>query len=268
MSWGGSSGSCWTAPLPGPRLEGERRSPARGKSPQISHMARSRHTRANPFQDGFGVPILFAGIIRTIHYTWTVSHEMNHREPPHLPAGVRRALRCLSLLLVPAMTLDEGLAGPRLRSTIRPTADSTPYLPVLGSPSLRVEEALPPPDLVTRPAAAAPPVPALTPAESSVAVANADAARSTAVAPDDATPVDVKPAAGPSTPAPAVKTPAPILPDSAHPVVHAEDFLPYFQVPGSARPQGDVNVFVPGAISAPAQPSLPPSTATYTQSPK
>ena len=213
------------------------------------------------------MPIFFTGKIRTIHYTWTVSYEMNHREPPHLPAGMRRALRCLSLLLVPAMTLHEGLAGPRFRSTIRPTAEPTPYLPVLGSPSLRIEEALPPPDLVTRPAAAAPPVPALTPAESSVAAANADAARSTAVAPDEPA-TDPKPSAAATAAAPVGKMPAPILPDSSRPIVHAEDFLPYFEIPGSAKHPGDVTVLMPGASSTSAPPPLPPSSATYTQSPR
>jgi hypothetical protein len=198
-------------------------------------------------------------------FTWTVSHEMNHRESPHLPAGLRRALRCLSLLLVPALTLDEGHAGTRLRSAIRPH-DSVPYLPVLGSPSLRFEEALPPPDLVARPAAAAPPVPALSPTESSVAQANADAARSTAV-PSGEQPVAAatKPVVAEPAPAPAVKTPAPIIPDAMHPVVHAEDFLPYFQIPGSAKQSGDVIMVVPGAPSAPTPAPIPQSSATYIQ---
>lgn len=197
--------------------------------------------------------------------TWNVSHEMNHREPPHLPAGVRRALHCLSLLLVPAMTLDEGHAGVRLRSTLRLGPDSVPYLPVLGSPSIRVEEALPPPDLVTRPPASAPPVPALTPAETSVAVANADAAQSTPPAPERA--VDEKPPQPPPPPAP-TKTPDPILPDNLHPVTRPEDFLPYFQIPGTAKQPGDVTILAPAAGSAPAPASIPPSSATYTQTPR
>jgi hypothetical protein len=189
---------------------------------------------------------------------------MNHREPPHLPAGVRRALRCLSLLLVPAMTLDEGHAGTRLRSMVPSGTDSPPYLPILGAPSIRIEEALPPPDLVTRPAAAAPPVPALTPTESSVAVANADAARSTVVAPEQ--PVEEKVA--PPAPAAPTRTPAPILPDSLHPVARPEDFLPYFQIPGTAKQPGDVTILAPGAGSAPASAPIPPSSATYTQTPR
>ena len=163
------------------------------------------------------------------------------------------------------MTLDEGYAGPRLRNALWPSAEPAPYLPVLGSPSIRIDQAPPPPDLVTRPAPAAPPVPALTPTESTVAVANADAARSTtapsAAAPTDAAPVDAAtPAAStlPPPPPPA-KTPAPILPDNLHPVVHPEDFLPYFQIPGTGHP--DV-IVAPGA---PAPAPIPASSATYTQ---
>jgi hypothetical protein len=206
------------------------------------------------------VPILSAGN-HDSPLTWNVSHEMNHREPPQLPVGVRRALRCLSLLLVPALTLDQGHAGTRLRSTLHTGSEPTPYLPVVGSMSLRFEEALPPADLVSRPAAAAPPVAALSPAESSVAVANSDAARSTAVAPDDTS--TVKTVTPP--PAPVGKTPAPILPDALHPIPRAEDFLPYFQIPGSAKQVGDVNIITPAPSSVPAPAPLPPSSATYTQ---
>ena len=190
---------------------------------------------------------------------------------------MRKALHCLSLLLVPALTLDEGHAGPRFRLAMRPSAEPCPYLPALGSSSMRIAEAPPPPDLVTRPAASAPPVPALSPVESSVAVANTDAVRTT-VAPSSGTPMAAKsdaksdtpettePAAQVTTPPPApeVKSPPPILPDSVHPVVHPEDFLPYFQIPGGRA--ADVNVIVPGVPSAPAPAPLPPSSATYIQS--
>lgn len=193
---------------------------------------------------------------------------MNHREPPHLSAGMRRALHCLSLLLVPALTLDNGQAGPRLRNAISPNAEPAPYLPVLGSPSLRVDVAPPTPDLVTRPAAGAPPVPALTPTESTVAVANADAARSTVGSSEETSTVEPKIDSTPvaPAPAPAVKTPPPILPDSTRPVVHPEDFLPFFQVPGTGRP--DVTVVVPGIPAVPTPSQLPPSSATYTQTPR
>lgn len=190
---------------------------------------------------------------------------MNHREPPQLSVGMRRALHCLSLLLVPALTLDQGHAGTRFRSTIRTGSEPTPYLPVLGSPMLRFEDAQPPPDLVTRPAAAAPPVAALSPAESSIAVANSDAARATAVGPDDAN--TAKPTAAPPPP-PASKAPPAILPDAIHPIARPEDFLPYFQIPGSARQAGDVNILTPVPSSAPGPAPILPSSATYTQTPR
>lgn len=189
---------------------------------------------------------------------------MNHREPTHLPIGVRRALRCLSVLLIPAMTLEQAQAGNRVRIARH---EPLGYLPVLGSPSLRIEEAPPPPDLVTRPPAAAPPIPSATPEESSVAQANSEAARSTVLPPEeDSGAQDNEPTAGPPA-APAIKTPPPILPDTTRPIIRPEDFLPYFQIPGSARNAGDVNLLVPGAQSAPTPPPIPNSSATYRQSP-
>ncbi len=193
---------------------------------------------------------------------------MNHREPPQRSAGARRAFRCLSLLLLPALAPVGAQAmprpGPPGADTDRRAAPN-PYLPAIGAPPLRFQEASPPPDLVTRPAAAAPPTPALTPTESSVALANAAAARSAAVS---ETPVsaDVPPtsAPGPAKPATApAKTPSAILPDSARPAVRPEDFLPYFQVPGASQNPSDVTLPVPAAPTAPA--ALPNSSATYRQ---
>lgn len=199
---------------------------------------------------------------------------MNHREPPHLPAGTRRALHFLSLLLLPAVAPEGVQALTRPRFAPATAADlkrlaTSPYLPVLGAAPLRFEDPAPPPDLTARPAAAAPPNPALTPAENSVALANAAAAHPAAVeepAPSAATEAaesaETKPAPPSPRPAPAV------LPDQARPTVRPEDFLPFFQLPGSS-PQGDVNVIVPGAVrSAPVPPPIPNSSATYRQSPR
>ena len=151
--------------------------------------------------------------------------------------------------------------------------DPTPYLPVTGAPPLRFQEVAPPPDLVTQPAAAAPPTPALTPTEASVAQANAAAARSATITespePVAPAPESVEPAPIKATPAtPPAKIPAAILPDNARPSVRPEDFLPYFQIPGSAQNPADVTLLVPVPRSAPAPAPLPPSSATYTQSPK
>ncbi len=62
-----------------------------------------------------------------------------------------------------------------------------------------------------------------------------------------------------------LRTPPPILPDDTRPKVRAEDFLPFFQFPGSAA-AGDVTVVVPttpGGVPAPA--TQPRSSATYRQ---
>jgi hypothetical protein len=59
-----------------------------------------------------------------------------------------------------------------------------------------------------------------------------------------------------------------MIPDDARPTIRAEDFLPYFQIPGSAQQPSDVTLLVPAARSAPAPAAIPPSSATYTQTPK
>ena len=72
-----------------------------------------------------------------------------------------------------------------------------------------------------------------------------------------------EPPAGPHRPAP-----APILPDDIRPRIRPDDFLPFFQVPGSASRPGDVILTVPAPASAGQPAPLPPSSATYTQTPK
>lgn len=203
---------------------------------------------------------------------------MNQHEPPQPSRGVRRAWHCLSLLLLPTIAIHGVHALP-----VRRTAGSgpagkgaapTPYLPVTGAPPLRFHEP-PPPDLVMRPPAAAPPTPALTPTESSVAAANAAAAQSATVS---AEPTPAAPAPEPApvidpgkpseTVAPPVKTPPPILRDDTRPAVRPEDFLPYFQIPGAAQHPADVTLLVPAPRNAPAPAPLPPSSATYRQTPR
>ena len=62
-------------------------------------------------------------------------------------------------------------------------------------------------------------------------------------------------------PEPPKPAPVPILQDTVRPQVQAEDFLPFFLIPGSARTTGS-------APTAPEPGKLPPSSATYTESPK
>lgn len=189
---------------------------------------------------------------------------MNHSEPPHLPVGARRALRFFSLLLLPALTPKAALSIPRSRQMGDGPA---PYLIVLGAPALRFERPTPPPDLVTRPAAAAPPIPALSPAESTVAQANLAAANSAVTRIQHEVPTQEPPAK--STPHPPAKNaPAAILPDDTLPSVRPEDFLPFFQIPGSASSTRTPGIVVPASISSSPGIAPPPSSATYTQTPK
>ncbi len=185
---------------------------------------------------------------------------------------MRRALRYLSLLLLPAL-VPKSVSG---ISRSGPNADAAldlrnaepvllPYLPVVGVLPLRFQPAPPPPDLTVRPAAAAPPVPTPAVVEAPAAPAESKPAPTVTAAP--AAPAELPANADKTTPAPTKAPPPSILPDDARPAVRPEDFLPYFQIPGSGQP-GDVNLLVPASVlrGAPAPAPIPPSSATYTQS--
>lgn len=199
---------------------------------------------------------------------------MNYREPPQLPVGARRALRCLSLLLLPAIAPKAAHSSPRSRPPAGLTDEPhrpkpVPYLVALGAPSLRFQRPTPPPDLVTHPAAAAPPVPALTPTESAVAQANAAASQAAAVrttpaADPGSTEAKPKDATTPAKPT----SKRSILPDDTRPAIKPEDFLPFFQIPGTAKAPGDISVIAPASLNTPTAAPIPPSSATYTQTPK
>jgi hypothetical protein len=187
-------------------------------------------------------------------------------------------LHCLILLLLPAADPKNLRALPQPHSgSGQPAAPGEPaplpYLPVLGAPALRFQLAPLLPDLSTRPASGAPPLPALSPIETTVAQANLVAAHSTAPATPSApqaTGASADNAKAAPVPAPAgpAKAPAPIIPDESRPSVRPEDFLPYFEIPGAGQRPGTVNVIMPGPRGAPAPGALPPSSATYTQTQK
>jgi hypothetical protein len=177
--------------------------------------------------------------------------------------GARRAFHCLSLLLLPALVPSGTAAGGRLRPLPEQhadiqEADPLPYLPCLGAPPLRFQDAAPPPDVSARPPASAPPQPHLTPAETSVGLANSAAASSASARRTTETHADDS---NGSAYDPAKPAPVPILQDTVRPQVQAEDFLPFFLIPGSAKTVGS-----PPAAPQPGQ--LPPSSATYTETPK
>jgi len=183
----------------------------------------------------------------------------------------------MSLLLLPTLAPEAAPALPRHRHAIGqgadgPGSDALPYLGYVGAPPLRFQKATLPPDVVTRPAAGAPPVPHLSTVESSVAQANIDAARSatvTVATPEAPLVPEPKPETKETPAAPAKPVPRAILTDDTRPTIRPEDFLPYFQIPGANKQTSEINVIMPASVlNAPAPAPLPPSSATYTQSPK
>lgn len=194
---------------------------------------------------------------------------MNHREPPLSPAdthGTGLGLR-LALLLALATTGSHAQTRSYSIALVVPQPDATPYLQATGAPPLRFQNA----DVPLHPA----PSPAANPAP---AANSPDTAAATgAEAKPESVATTYVPSSAPDLPSPAVvpdtsatpsKTPAPILPDEARPTIRPEDFLPYFQIPGSARTPADVTLLVPVPKAPPAPGPLPPSSATYTQTPK
>jgi hypothetical protein len=196
--------------------------------------------------------------------TWTVASYMNFRAHQPRPAGARWAAIRLVLGLLPVMATSALSMAPE-------TAGSRPYLVVTGTVPLRFEEPMPPPppDQIVRPPAGAPPHPAIPssstvepePAkESTPEGANPSGAADTTGSPESS--ASSPPLDATSTPVPKEKPPPPaILPDDTRPRVRAEDFLPFFQFPGSAANPNDVTL----APAPPTPGGQPPSSATYRQ---
>jgi hypothetical protein len=197
---------------------------------------------------------------------------MNQREPPHLPVENRKTLHYVALLLLPTLAPLIALASGRVRSSGHQSArldDSAPYLQAVGAPPIRFRDRAPPP--------AQSPPPSLFGAvrlegdslEGATNRPDVLLARPTAP-PDDLSATGES--TGPTKPtAPAAKPPPPpppsIIPDDTRPTVRPEDFLPFFQLPGSASAPGGVGVIVPVPMAAPTPVTLPPSSATYRQTP-
>lgn len=176
-------------------------------------------------------------------------------------------MRWLTAFLLPAIGPGVFYGQPRAGRTDKPSVAvlrriQLPYLPVCGAPPLRFERPAPPPDVATDPPAAAPPIPSLDPTETLVATANSAAMQPVEPAPAPAA------VAEPDATEPAKTAPRPILPDDTRPAVRAEDFLPFFRVPGAGRNPAGASIVVPGVPAAPPGPANPPSSATYTQTPR
>lgn len=179
---------------------------------------------------------------------------MNSHHPPSPRGGLHRFIRLFSLLLV-QHALMPSVIDARSRLPGNPDGDrssepaSFPYLKVAGAPALRFRAAPPPPDLTSKPPAAGSPHPA----PSKVAASEPD------VTIPSAEPVKIQKDASPEPTGPVSTKPAlTILPDDTRSSTRAEDFLPFFQFPGSSS-----DVSVPARPTSPGQ--LTPSSATYQQ---
>ncbi len=191
---------------------------------------------------------------------------MNFRQPPAPRRGLHRCFRVLTFLLLQhafAPANIDAYARSRLPSSPAgsPGTDgsSRPYLKVADLRPLRFKPDRPPPDLSSRPSAGAPPQPLVAsgPDHRDSVETNLEPGHN----PGDTTPLP--PPAAPPVAVPTGSSPIAILPDDTRPSTRHEDFLPFFQLPGT---NPDVNIFVPGIPTRPPAPGpLPPSSATYQQ---
>ena len=195
--------------------------------------------------------------------TWSASIAVKYHEARFRPRGIRRVLHFLAPLLLSGLGPDSVSAGSRVHPVLRivdPNArEPEPYLIAIGAPGLRFKEPEPVYEYVPPPVAVGPPVAGLSSTEASVAAANAAARLIPEVA--AVKPVGASaPREAPAAPVAAKPVISTILPDDTRPQIRPEDFIPFFQLPGSA----------PSRASAvtPAPTVLPPSSATYQQTPR
>lgn len=198
---------------------------------------------------------------------------MNHREPPLSPAGLSKALNCLLLVLLPVTATDNACALTRIRppgsGPELHNAGAIPYLSTIGAPPLHFRSP-PLPPAPSTPIHASP-APIIRDASEDVTILTKteDAPSNPSALPNSASDLPNDGRLNPQDPIPAhSKVPEPILRDSLAPTIRAEDFLPFFQIPGSGRDSADVMLLVPVSPGVPAAPtSIPPSSATYRQTP-
>ena len=190
---------------------------------------------------------------------------MNHHQR-HTPPGAKRALHFFALLLVAVLSTRESLATLRLPKFRAAPEKVTArgYLSAIGAPELRFQQPVLPsarPSATTLSAApdrtgeidASPEtvVSRETPLASPEQSANAD------ISPDESSPQKTRSGSSQR-----------ILLDNARSIAHPEDFLPFFRFPSATGQSGSVDVIVPVPAGVPSGAPLPPSSATYSQSPK
>jgi hypothetical protein len=187
---------------------------------------------------------------------------MTPRGSTPILAQTRRIGPRLALLFLPGL-VSAPVAAPPARTLFdshvavgKVAYVSRPYLGAIGAPPLTFQS---PPivDMETRPLGTAssrqPAHPDIVPASASAAAPARNAAAQPAAMPAERKPAEVLPHPSKDT--------TPIMSDDSQRNVHPEDFLPFFQFPGSAGAPGDLNSSTAPSPAAPAH-NLP-STATY-----
>ena len=186
-----------------------------------------------------------------------------------LLTGLGRFVRCLSLVLLPALVAEGGqtrstcgnpAGSPPESSPESPYPYSSPYLAVVGPPPMRFREPPAPPSFELEPVAAGP-----AQLEENIQVSPSPVAAGGRLAPSSPMAASPKsstksPSSSPGANRPEESEPSTILPDDMRRDIRPEDLLPYFQYPRN----GGAVIGVP-APAQPAQPTLPPSSATYRQ---
>lgn len=193
--------------------------------------------------------------------------------PARPPVAPWASLRLILACLLPAVASS----GPAVAPEPTRPARSRPYLTTLGAPQLRFAQAIPPPDLTVH-RTAAPPLPPTDEIGQANTAAAAAAFGSIDTLPGiqaEHTPDSAPPPPelgslpesvhAPDSPAAPKPPPISILPDDTRQKVRAEDFLPFFQFPGSGPGRSELSVIVPVPPTPPAPGTQPPSSATYRQ---
>ena len=179
-----------------------------------------------------------------------------HFRVPRPPAkGVPRTVFVLFIWLAPVVAITAPII---LSDDPSGGIITRPYLQVAGVMPLRFAEAAPPPDLSTQLPAGAPPklIASALPSEPPTEVKVEKPVEPVATKPTAPAISNPEHTSTPEKEKANTSTPLPILPDDTRPKVKAEDFLPFFQFPGSSTND---------APTPPAPGRQPPSSATYRQ---
>ena len=184
-----------------------------------------------------------------------------------LLTGLGRFVRCLTLVLLPALVAEGGQAGSAGRDPVgappesspeSPYPYSMPYLAVVGPPPMRFREPPAPPSFELEPVAAGPAqLEEIMPVSPAAVGERVGSSSPMAASSKSSSPNSPSSSAAAAAKRPEETEPSSILPDDMRREVRPEDLLPYFQYP---RNGGGV----PG-VPVPPQPTLPPSSATYRQ---